>query len=162
MLPVVVMAVGAVSSQIQVSQPVMPYSWGLWPMRGKTGAARIALSTGAPVVPIAQWGVHEILAPYAKRSRLFPRKTIYVCLGDPLNLSDLRDQEETPKVLREATDRIMAALTAMLAEIREEPAPEIRFDPAKMHLPLTGNPHRNTPRQPRRSAERRNRGKGAR
>ena len=34
---------------------------GLWPMTGKTGAARIALSTGAPVVPIAQWGANESL-----------------------------------------------------------------------------------------------------
>jgi 1-acyl-sn-glycerol-3-phosphate acyltransferase len=25
----------------------------LWPMRGKTGAARLALLTGAPIVPIA-------------------------------------------------------------------------------------------------------------
>lgn len=32
-----------------------------WPMRGKTGAARIALATGAPVVPIGQWGAQEVL-----------------------------------------------------------------------------------------------------
>jgi len=40
---------------------------GLWPMVGKTGAARIALSTSAPVVPVAQWGPQHILAPYAAR-----------------------------------------------------------------------------------------------
>jgi len=33
----------------------------LWPMTGKTGAARIALKTGAPVIPVAQWGPHLVL-----------------------------------------------------------------------------------------------------
>jgi len=28
----------------------------LWPMTGKTGAARLALETGAPVIAVAQWG----------------------------------------------------------------------------------------------------------
>ena len=36
----------------------------LWPMTGKTGAARVALLTGRPVIPIAQWGPHEVFPPY--------------------------------------------------------------------------------------------------
>ena len=40
----------------------------LWPMTGKTGAARIALATGCPVIPMAQWGAQRVLAPYGKRS----------------------------------------------------------------------------------------------
>ncbi len=47
----------------------------LWPMTGKSGAARIALETGCPVIPIGQWGAQELLAPYAKKPDLFPRKT---------------------------------------------------------------------------------------
>ena len=31
----------------------------LWPMGGKTGAARIALETACPVIPVATWGAHE-------------------------------------------------------------------------------------------------------
>ena len=27
-----------------------------WPMTGKSGAARIALETGCPVIPVGQWG----------------------------------------------------------------------------------------------------------
>ncbi len=38
----------------------------LWPMRGKTGAARVALSTRCPVIPIGHWGVQELLPPYGK------------------------------------------------------------------------------------------------
>ena len=45
-----------------------------WPMRGKTGAARIALATGCPVIPIGQWGAQEILPAYTDAARtLFPR-----------------------------------------------------------------------------------------
>ena len=32
-----------------------------WPMVAKTGVARLALTTGAPVVPVAHWGAQEIL-----------------------------------------------------------------------------------------------------
>ena len=53
----------------------------LWPMIGKTGAARVALETGCPVIPIAQWGPQEILAPYSKRLRLLPPKTVHVLAG---------------------------------------------------------------------------------
>ena len=44
----------------------------LWPMTGKSGAARIALATGCPVIPVGQWGAQEILPPYAKKPRPLP------------------------------------------------------------------------------------------
>lgn len=115
---------------------------GLWPMVGKTGAARIALSTSAPVVPVAQWGPQHILAPYAARPRLFPRKTIVVKAGEPVDLDDLRGEPLTPAVLREATDRIMAAITRLLEDIRQEQAPAERFDPRAAGVKQIGNPNR--------------------
>jgi 1-acyl-sn-glycerol-3-phosphate acyltransferase len=38
----------------------------MWPMQGKTGAARVALLTRAPVIPVAQWGANLAMPPYAK------------------------------------------------------------------------------------------------
>jgi 1-acyl-sn-glycerol-3-phosphate acyltransferase len=114
---------------------------GLWPMTGKTGAARIALSTGAPVIPVAQWGANHILAPYAKRPRLLPRKTISMKAGDPVGLDDLRVRPLTPDVLHEATTRIMDALTAQLAELRGEQPPAVRFDPRTAGVREIGNPN---------------------
>jgi 1-acyl-sn-glycerol-3-phosphate acyltransferase len=35
----------------------------MWPERGKTGVARMATMSGAPVLPVAQWGAHAVL-PY--------------------------------------------------------------------------------------------------
>jgi 1-acyl-sn-glycerol-3-phosphate acyltransferase len=133
----------------------------LWPMVGKTGAARIALETSAPVVPTAQWGPQQMLAPYARKPTLFPRSLMQVRVGDPVDLDDLRDQPLTPMVLREATDRIMAAIADLLAEIRGEAAPAERFDPATSHVPRTGNPNR-AAKSPRRQLLRRPRGKGVR
>lgn len=118
---------------------------GLWPMTGKTGAARVALETGAPVIPVAQWGQHEILYPYAKRPHLLPRRTVRVKAGDPVDLSDLSGRTVTPELLSLATDRIMAAVTSQVSALRGEPAPRQRFDPRAHGIKQIGNPHDGDP-----------------
>jgi len=114
---------------------------GLWPMKGKSGAARIALETGAPVIPVGQWGAHEILPPYSKKPHLWPRKNITMVAGDPVDLGDLVAHEHTAEVIAQATERIMAAITDLVADLRGEPAPEQRFDPREQGVPETGNPN---------------------
>lgn len=112
----------------------------LWPMRGKTGAARIALETRCPVVPVAQWGAHEILAPYARRARILPRHTMQLRAGAPVALEDLHGLPVTAEVLAEATERIMAALEAELEHLRGEKAPPGRYDPREEGVSVTGPP----------------------
>ncbi|WP_411143651.1 lysophospholipid acyltransferase family protein [Streptomyces sp. x-80] len=106
----------------------------MWPMQGKTGAARVALLTKAPVIPVAQWGANDVMPPYAKEKklRLFPRRTLRVKAGPPVDLSAFHDQEPTAEVLRAVTDTIMAAVTAQLAEVRGEPAPAEPYDHRKV------------------------------
>lgn len=99
----------------------------LWPMQGKTGVARLALSTKAPVVPVAQWGAHRLLGRYRKVLKPVPRKLVTVVAGPPVDLTDLYDRPLEGPVLREATERIMTAITAQLEEIRGERAPTERF-----------------------------------
>jgi 1-acyl-sn-glycerol-3-phosphate acyltransferase len=111
-----------------------------WPMRGKTGAARIALETGCPVVPIGQWGAQEILPAYSFRYHAFPRRTARYKVGDPVDLSDLVGQPITNELLQEATERIMAAITALVAELRGEEPPTVRFDPRAAGVRQIGNP----------------------
>jgi 1-acyl-sn-glycerol-3-phosphate acyltransferase len=120
-----------------------------WPMRGKTGAARIALATGRPVIPVGQWGVQELLPAYTKRPHLFPRKTLSYKAGDPVDLSDLQDQPLTAEVLHEATDRIMAAITRLVEDLRGEEAPARRFDPRASGVNEIGNPHQRSKRSQR-------------
>jgi 1-acyl-sn-glycerol-3-phosphate acyltransferase len=96
-----------------------------WPMQARTGVARLALLSGAPVVPVCQWGAQDILDSYRKKGlHLLPRKTIHVVAGQPVDLSAWRGQDLTAEVLRAATDAIMVALREMLEQIRGERAPE--------------------------------------
>jgi 1-acyl-sn-glycerol-3-phosphate acyltransferase len=112
----------------------------LWPMVGKSGAARIALETRCPVIPIGQWGAQQVLAPYARKPDLFPRKRIDMLVGEPVDLSDLYDRGRTAAVVNEATERIMAVLTELVEEVRGETAPAERFDPRKAGVTRIGNP----------------------
>ncbi len=113
-----------------------------WPMRGKTGAARIALTTGCPVIPVGQWGAQEILPAYSKKPSVRPRHTAHYKAGPPVDLTDFEGQPLTAEVLHAATDRIMAAITALVEDLRGEEAPAERFDPKSSGVSEIGNFHR--------------------
>jgi 1-acyl-sn-glycerol-3-phosphate acyltransferase len=96
-----------------------------WPMRGKTGAARLAtLVPGVPVIPLAQWGVQDSIDLYRKRFRLFPRPRHVLSVGEPVDLSAFADRAPDASTLREITDVIMRRLRSDVGELRELPAPE--------------------------------------
>jgi 1-acyl-sn-glycerol-3-phosphate acyltransferase len=101
-----------------------------WPMVAKTGAARLALATGAPVIPIAHWGAQKILPYGSFRPHLVPRTTVQVTAGPPVDLSEFEGQPPTPAVLRAATEKIMKDITALLAGIRGETPPDEPYHPA--------------------------------
>ena len=63
------------------------------------------------------------MPPYTKRPHLFPRKHITLKAGNPVDLSDLAVLPRTPEVVQLATDRIMGALTVLVAQIRGRTAP---------------------------------------
>jgi 1-acyl-sn-glycerol-3-phosphate acyltransferase len=97
----------------------------LWPMAGKTGAARIAYATGAPLIPVAQWGAQDIM--YGKRiefPKLLPRKTLRLATGDPIPLERGGGEGQvTSAMLNRTTERAMATLTEMVADLRGESPP---------------------------------------
>jgi 1-acyl-sn-glycerol-3-phosphate acyltransferase len=102
-----------------------------WPMLAKTGVARLALLTGAPVIPVTQWGAQRLLG---RDRRLHLRRTdIAMSVGPAVDLSDLAGGGLTVEALRTGTDRIMAAIRERLVELRGEPAPDEVFDPRRMH-----------------------------
>ncbi len=106
----------------------------LWPMVAKTGVARLALTSGAPVIPVAHWGTAEIL-PYGSKkvfSGLFlpPRKTVRTVAGPPVDLSAWAGKENSARALREATAEIMSAVTKLVGELRGERPPAMPYDPS--------------------------------
>lgn len=102
-----------------------------WPMRGKTGVARLAIESGAPVIPIVQWGA---LAIHDRRRRpkfQVGRKPVTVRALPPVDLDEWRDRPITRESLTAAADRIMETLRDGLAEIRGETPPPL-FDPRQL------------------------------
>ncbi len=99
-------------------------------MRGKSGAVRIALETGVPLIPAAHWGAQKILPRWGKRISLFPRKTVDIVIGEPLDLSSWHGKQTDAKALAEATLVVMQAITRLLEGLRGETAPVERWDPA--------------------------------
>lgn len=95
-----------------------------WPRAARTGIARMALETGAPVIPVAQWGSNHLLPPTASRPTLLPRATLRVLAGPPVALDDLRAGRVGRTSLQEATDRIMGRITEQLAVLRGEEPPQ--------------------------------------
>ena len=110
----------------------------LWPMRGKTGAVRIALQANLPVIPLAHWGAQAIMPRYARKLSLFPRKDVHLLFGPPVDLDEFRGRPLDPETLTAATDRVMDAITALLEELRGETAPAERWDPAAHNQKETG------------------------
>jgi 1-acyl-sn-glycerol-3-phosphate acyltransferase len=136
-LPVAATAVAGGSVVLVYPEGRIGLDPGMWPERGKTGAARLAFASGAPVVPVAQWGAHEVL-PYGTPKgmlrgigrALLRRPVIRVHFGPPVDLAGI--EPSTPGAAQRATERIIEALTATLAPLRpDEPERPRHVDPSR-------------------------------
>lgn len=94
-----------------------------WPMRSRTGVARLALASDVPVVPMVHWGTSRVLDVYTRRFRPLPRGEIVVRCAEPVDLAAYRGRPVDAAVLREVTDLLMSRVRDLLAEVRGEPAP---------------------------------------
>jgi 1-acyl-sn-glycerol-3-phosphate acyltransferase len=133
-----VKALDAAVAAVQAGNAVLIYPEGtitkepeLWPMRGKTGAARLWLTTGAPVIPVVMWGPERLFDPRAKRLRPIPGTPITVIAGSPLDLSRWSGAAPTGPVLQDITDVIMLELRDMLADIRGGTPPPLWSRPGE-------------------------------
>lgn len=72
--------------------------------RGKTGPLRLALRTGAPMLPVAMIGTFEVMAPGQAIPRRLP---VGVRFGAPLDLGRYAGRENDREALRSATDELM-------------------------------------------------------
>jgi 1-acyl-sn-glycerol-3-phosphate acyltransferase len=97
----------------------------VWPEKARTGMARLALATGAPVVPVAIWGSHEVVAYHGWNAMIrtvvravFRRPVVRVHFGAPVDLSDLT--LGAVGHAQRASERIMDAVTAELAPLRKD------------------------------------------
>ena len=109
-----------------------------WPERGRTGLARMALAADVPVIPVSQWGAHEVLQYRTDWGKvrtlvtsLWRQPALQVHLGAPVYFEDLRPGRLGDA--HRARTRIAAALTRGLAPLRAgEPTDRIgHADPTR-------------------------------
>jgi hypothetical protein len=111
----------------------------------KTGVARLALTSGAPVIPIAHWGTQDILPYGTKKVKLFPRKTVRTVAGKPVDLSEWAGKHTSARALRAATEAIMGSVTALVADLRAEEPPAVSWDPNTSSRTVPGSTPRAQP-----------------
>lgn len=79
----------------------------------RTGVARLALRSGAPVVPVGLAGTRDVQPPDSRR---WHREPVAVRFGAPLHFGDLADQERSARVLREVTETIRQAIQQLCGQ----------------------------------------------
>ena len=119
--------------QVQLGEVLALYPEGTIPRNGewlgdfKTGAARLALATGVPVVPIAQVGAEKIL-PVRKEEgplrhllkALLRRPKVKIVIGEPfipLFATEGRSPENREQV-QAASDELRLAMMGLLRELK--------------------------------------------
>jgi 1-acyl-sn-glycerol-3-phosphate acyltransferase len=109
----------------------------MWPERAKTGAVRLALRTGAPIVPVAMVGAHRVVGQHRVVPTLLRnlgrRPKVDTRVGAPIDIRRLMNigpaTQPTTDEVRLAADLVMARLVAVVAELRGERAPDPRGVP---------------------------------
>lgn len=118
-----------------------------WPMQARTGVARLALTTDAVVLPVAQWGPQRVHDYHARRLHLRLRARCDYAVGEPVDLTALRAEVRagrpmTGELLREVTDLLMTRVRDQLGELRGEQPPAAFAPRPARRLPgdLPGGP----------------------
>jgi 1-acyl-sn-glycerol-3-phosphate acyltransferase len=114
-----------------------------WPMQSRSGVARLALTTDAVVLPVAQWGPQRVHDYHSKRLHLGLRAPADYLVGEPVDLSAQRalvraGHPLSGELLREVTDLLMGRVREQLGELRGE-QPPATFHPRPVRRALPGD-----------------------
>ena len=90
----------------------------LTPMRGKSGLARIAMATGAPVVPLVVWGSHWV-RPKGRKALHKLRRLIIVRAGAPMSFAEHAGRDDDQHAIVEITERVMGELDRLVREVHK-------------------------------------------
>jgi 1-acyl-sn-glycerol-3-phosphate acyltransferase len=87
------------------------------PMAGKTGAVRLALVAGVPIVPLASWGSQAVWQKSGKGSLAFGRP-VWTKAGAPIDLSAHADRRDDRETLHRLTGQVMAEIGELVQDLR--------------------------------------------
>jgi len=95
--------------------------------KGRTGAARLSVETGAPIVPVGITGTREIQPPDARMPSCFKPAT--VSFGAPISADAYAERGDHRMMLREMTDDLMFSIQQMSGQRYEH-----RYAPSAAEL----------------------------
>jgi 1-acyl-sn-glycerol-3-phosphate acyltransferase len=87
------------------------------PGRGKTGAVRLSLRTGVPILPVATWGGQYVWRASGRQNLAFGRP-IWVHAGAPFDPAERSPDVEDPAAVRALTDDLMVELGRLTQNLR--------------------------------------------
>lgn len=111
----------------------------LWPMRGRTGATRLAIEAGVPIVPVGQWGTEKVMETYSSKLKPKPWHKVNIIIGKPIDVSAYVAKKNSTEELVLLTEKVMNEITKLVEQLRGEKAPAKRFVPSEHGLPDHGN-----------------------
>ncbi|UVI34908.1 lysophospholipid acyltransferase family protein [Brevibacterium spongiae] len=96
----------------------------LWPQHFKTGTARLALETGAPIIPVAHWGLDTVFPRGQKKLRFRPfSHDSIVVFGPPVDYSDLWDHRTEKATMGRLSQRLKNTIARMVSELSRRELP---------------------------------------
>ena len=95
---------------------------GHWPERSKTGAVRLALRTGAPVVPVALQGAQDVVGRSGNLRRTMRNLAlppeVSVLVGETIDVVALAGADPDEATVRRVADEVMGRLIDLIEELR--------------------------------------------
>jgi len=88
------------------------------PGRGKTGAVRLAIATGIPIIPVATWGGQFVWRKSGRQNLEFGRP-IWVAAGEPFDPAEGLEGKPDGRALRASTEDLMAELGTLVDDLRD-------------------------------------------
>jgi len=104
----------------------------MWPFAVKTGAARLAIQTGVPVVPVGHWGSSTICPDNNGPQRLphpWPRPWVHFRSGEPIDMSAFGQDPTDRDAVRAACTAMLEAIVVLVGQARGEVPPAERWNP---------------------------------
>lgn len=109
-----------------------------WPMRARLGAARLALETGAQLVPVGCWGSRALWPVGAAVPRPGGGRRIMMSIAEPFR-AQIRPGESQREAEVRVSGELMDRIAELVGQLRGQEPPVQRHDPsADAHRPESG------------------------
>lgn len=105
-----------------------------WPMKMKTGAARLALATGHPLVPVVQWGTQDVMDRHTPFMRL-KKSDVFLQVLPPIEPANRDASDEDRQAVQNLTAEMENTIMEGVSRLRGQAPPETVWNPKELDVP---------------------------